>query len=126
MAWTTKAQIAEDLSVAGTELFSDAVLLKSDETAHIQVKADFPAGPTDNLEVRVYTTLDASTETWDTMTFATAETVANTTDPGYFSFSVSGVYKFRVGFKRTGATDTIVVNAWYRSNGDYQDCSLDI
>lgn len=126
MSWTSKVKIADGLSVAGTELFSDAVTLKSDETAHIQIEADFPGSPTDDLKVRVYTTLDESTENWDDTTFATAETIANTTDPNAFSITVTGVYKFRLGFVRSGSTDTITVNAWYRSNGNYRDCSLDI
>jgi hypothetical protein len=126
MSWTNKVKIADDLSVAGTELYSDAVELNSDETAHIQIVADFPAGPTDDLEVRVYTTLDASTETWDNTTFATAQTMDNGTDPNRFSITVTGIYKFRLGFVRSGSTDTITVNAWYKSNGNYRDCSLDI
>ena len=126
MSWTAKAQIGTAMSVAGTELFSDAVTLKSDETAHVQVKADFPVGPTDDLEVRVYTTLDLTSETWDTDSFSTVETIPNTTDPGYKSITVTGVMKFRVGVVRSGSTDTITTDIYYSKNGDYHDCSLDI
>jgi hypothetical protein len=31
----------------------------------------------------------------------------NTTDPNRISFLVTGVYKFRVGVRRSGSTDTI-------------------
>ena len=126
MSWTTKVQIAEDLSVGGTELFSDAVTLKSDETAHVQVKGDFPVTPADNLEIRVYTTQDATSEVWDTTSFSDVVTLVNTTDPGYISVTVTGCYKFRLGFVRTGTTDTITVNAYEMRNGDYHDCTLDI
>ena len=48
--------------------------------------------------------------------------IENTTDPNRLSFLVTGVYKFRVGVRRSGSTDTITsadlslrkdgVNAW--------------
>lgn len=126
MAWDTKTKIADGLSAAGTEVFSDSVDLKSDETAHVQISADFPGSPTDDLTVSVYTTLDASAETWDNTTFATAVTMDKGTDPNVHSITVTGVAKFRVGFVRSGSTDTITVNAWVRKNGDYKDCTLDI
>jgi hypothetical protein len=126
MGWSDKTKIADALAVQGTELFSDSVTLKSDEVAHIQVDADFPGSPTDNLEIRIYTTLDDSTEAWDDTALETVRTIANTTDPNSYSFTVSNVYKFRLGFIRSGSTDEIATNAWYRSNGDYKDCHLDI
>jgi hypothetical protein len=33
--------------------------------------------------------------------------IENTTDPNRISFLVTGVYKFRVGVRRSGSTDTI-------------------
>jgi hypothetical protein len=51
-------------------------------------------------------TLDDSSEVWDlipTMEFL----IENTTDPNRISFLVTGVYKFRVGVRRSGSTDTI-------------------
>lgn len=126
MSWSDKAQIAEDVSVAGTEMYSSAVVLKSDETAHVQINVNFASTPTDDLLVRVYTTLDASTETWDLTTFTAEQTVDKDTDPNVMSFTVTGVYKFRLGFIRDGSTDTHVVNAYVRKNGNYTDCTLDI
>ena len=126
MSWTDKVTIASAVNVAGTEVFSDSVELNSDETAHVQVDVNFDGVPTDDLEVRVYTTLDASTEDWDLTTFATLQTVDKGTDPNRIGFTVTGVYKFRLGFIRSGSTDTHVVTASYRSNGNYRDCSLDI
>lgn len=126
MSWVDKTKIADDLSVAGVEKYSDAVTLRSDETAHIQISVAFGGVPTDDLLVRVYTTLDASTETWDLTTFSTEQTVDKGTNPNVISITVTGVYKFRLGFIRDGAADTHTVNAWYRTNGDYRDCRLDI
>jgi len=126
MSWAAKTKIANALSVEGTELYSDAVTLKSDETAHVQITGDFPTVATDNLLIRVYTTLDASSETFDTTSVITELTLSKDTDPGAISFSINGVYKFRLGLIRSGSTDTITANAWVRTNGNYRDCSLDI
>jgi hypothetical protein len=51
-------------------------------------------------------TLDDASEVWDlipTMEFL----LENTADPNRITFLVTGVYKFRVGVRRSGATDTI-------------------
>lgn len=115
MAWGNKNQIATSASVAGTELFSSAVTLTPGELAHCEVEANPPATPTDDLLVRVYGTLDAATENWDdTPIFEFA--IDKDTDPNKVSFIVSGLYKFRLGFIRDGTTDTIVTDAWERSD----------
>ena len=66
MAWGSKTQIETAASVAGTELFSDKVDLNPGEQAHVQVVAN-SGGTTDNLIISVYTTLDATSENWDTV-----------------------------------------------------------
>lgn len=116
MAWGVKTQIITAASVAGTETFSDWVSLAPGELAVVQVKADFPGTPTDNLVVRVYGTLDEATETSDNQT-AMAMTLMNTADPAYRSFPISGFRKFRLGVVRDGTTDTITVDAWVRKDG---------
>jgi len=116
MSWGTKTQIENAANVAGTELFSDAVTLTPGESAMIQVVAN-SGGTTDNLIISVYTTLDDSTENWDTVPIYSF--VLDCTDgaDNDVSFIVSGVYKFYVGWVRNGVTDTIVTNAWSRKNG---------
>jgi hypothetical protein len=111
MAWGTKSQIITALSVAGTEQFSGAVDLLPGELAVVQVQADFPGSPTDNLVVKVYTTQDSSAETWDNQT-AAGLTLMNTLDPAVRSFPVSGCKRFKIGVVRDGTTDTITVDAW--------------
>jgi hypothetical protein len=103
-------------SVAGTELFSSYVTLAPGEIAVIQVKADFPTTPTDNLKITVYGTLDDTSETSDNQSAATL-ILMNTQDPAYRSFPVSGMVKFRVGAVRTGTTDTITTDIWVRKDG---------
>lgn len=116
MAWGSKTQIITAASVAGTETFSSWVSLLPGELAVVQVKADFPGSPTDNLKVTVYGTLDESSEVSDNQSAATT-ILMNTQDPAYRSFPISGMRKFRIGVVRTGTTDTITVDAWYRKDG---------
>ena len=117
MAWGNKTQIANALSITATEVFSDSFTLNPGESAHVQVEADFPASPTDDLEVRLYGTLDESSENWDDTVLQYLGTLDKGTDPNAMSFIVSGIYKGRIGFKRSGSTDTITVNAWLRKDG---------
>jgi len=116
MAWGSKTQIASGVSATSTETYSSAITLNPRELAHVQVKADFPTSPTDHLEVSVYTTLDDSSETWDDVPIYAFQ-ISNTSDPSVASIQLSGLYKFRLGFKATGSTDTITVDAWVRKDG---------
>lgn len=116
MSWGSKNQIITSQSVSGTEVFSSAVTCNPGSEQHVEVEADFPASPTDNLLVRLYGTLDASSENWDdTPIFEFS--IDNGTDPNKVSFQVSGLYKWRLGVVRDGSTDTITVDAWYRDDG---------
>lgn len=115
MAWTSKTQIATTLSVAGTELFSSAVTLTPGELTHIQVVGN-SGGTTDSLVISIYTTLDDTSENWDTVpifTFTLDCTDGNDND---VSIPLSGIYRFRIGFVRDGSTDTITTNAWTRDD----------
>jgi len=116
MAWGSKTQIINSASVTDTESYSTAVSLNPGELAHVQVEGDPPGGPSDNLLVRVYGTLDASSEVWDT-TPVYEFSIDKDTDPNNASFIVSGLYKFRLGVLVDGATDTWTVDAYYRVDG---------
>lgn len=116
MAWGSKTQIANALSVAGTELFSDAVSLTPGELSHIQVIGN-SNGTTDNLVISVYTTLDDSSENWDTVPLMQFELDCTDGNDNDVAFIMSGVYKFRIGFVRSGSTDTITTNAYSREDG---------
>lgn len=76
------------------------------EFFHVQIDVDFPASPTDNLIVAVYGTLDDATENWDDTAFMEFE-IDNGTDPNAVSFNIAGLYRFRIGVRRSGTTDTI-------------------
>jgi hypothetical protein len=74
-----------------------------------QLVKHYPSGSvieTDHAIVAVYTTLDDASEVWDLIPMMEF-LIENTTDPNRISFLVSGVYKFRVGVRRSGSTDTI-------------------
>lgn len=116
MSWSSKTQIITAASVAGTETFSSSVTLNPGEVAHVEVEADFPASPTDELVVALYGTLDDSSENWDD-TALLKFNMEYSPDPNKMSFVVAGLYKFRLGVVRTGSTDTITVDAYYRKDG---------
>ena len=116
MGWASKVQIEVAANVAGTELFSDVVTLSPGEIAHVQIVGN-SGGTTDSLVISVYTTLDDTSENWDTVplfSFTLDCTDGNDND---VSFIVSGVYKFYIGYVRDGSTDTIVTDAWQRKDG---------
>ena len=69
------------------------------------------------LETELGGTLDDSSEVWDIIPMMEF-LIENTTDPNRISFLVTGVYKFRVGVRRSGSTDTITsVDLSYRKDG---------
>jgi len=116
MSWGAKTQIASALAVAGTELFSTAVVLNPGELTHIQVVGN-SGGTTDNLVISVYGTLDASAENWDTVAIMSFELDCTDGNDNDVSFTLSGLYKFRIGFIRSGSSDTIDTDAWVRKDG---------
>ena len=76
------------------------------ETAHVQVSVDFPGSPTYHAIIAVYTTLDDTSEVWDLIPMMEF-LIENAADPNRISFLVTGVYRFRVGVRRSVSTDTI-------------------
>lgn len=114
MAWTQKEKIADDVAVTAGWFYSDDVELTLEKTAIVQVTAAWPGSTTDDLLIYVFSTLDETSENWDTATLVTVTSLVPATNPGAVSVSVSGVYRFRLGFFRDGATDTITTNAYMR------------
>lgn len=106
MAWGSDIASTQLTSITTEQFFSQTPQLNPGESAHCQVDVNFPTTPTDNALVAVYATLDDSSENWDdTPLFEFS--IDNGIDPNAVSFVVSGVYKFRVGVRRDGTTDTI-------------------
>lgn len=60
MAWGSKTSATQLTNITSTEQFFDQTpTLSPGETGHVQVGFDPVAGPTDDLQVNVYGTLDA-------------------------------------------------------------------
>ena len=116
MAWGSKSQIITAASVTDTESFSSAVTLNPGESAVVEVEADFPSSPTDYLIASIYSTLDDTSENWDDTPILSWPLI-NTLDPNKAAVVINDLYKFRIGVKASGSTDTITVDAWYRKNG---------
>ncbi len=117
MAWGAKTSATQLVSITTEQFFDTLVSLNPGEEAHVQVAVDFPVTPTDDAVFSVYSTLDTATETWDNVPIMQF-TVSNALDPSQVSFRVGGVFKFRVGVKRSGSTDTLAsADLSYRVNG---------
>jgi hypothetical protein len=112
-SWSSEATIMNAVSVT-TGSYSSAVDLETNgyEGAHVTVDADFPASPTDDLEVYVQASLDGTT--WDD-TAITSFVIDKGTDPNQVSFTVKDIAHFRLYCKRSGSTDTITVTAKYQA-----------
>lgn len=119
MAWSSKSQISSAVTVDSTTLqdASTVVTLNPGESAHVQVECDFGASPTGNMEVHVFTTLDDSTENWDDSAYGAPYVIVNTIDPNAISFTIEGIYKFRLMYKNSSGTTSNSVSAWYRKDG---------
>ncbi len=107
MAWGADTAMTQLTSITNIEqFFSTLVTLNPREIAHCQADINFVVTPTDDMILSVYTTLDAASEVWDDTPLLTF-TIDKDTDPHQVSFVVGpGIYKFRIGVKASGATDT--------------------
>ena len=110
--WGTETIIMNAVSVTTGSYSSDVDLETNGyEGAHVTADADFPASPTDNLEVYVQGSLDGTN--YDD-TALCSFVVDKGTDPNQVSFIIKDVAHFRLYCKRSGSTDTITVTAKYQ------------
>lgn len=117
MAWGNKTNATQLTAITTTEkFFSQTPTLNPGEVHHVEVEANPPATPTDNLKVSVYATLDVTSENWDD-TPRLVFLIDKGTDPNKVSFIISGIYKYRVGVVVDGATDTYVSDMSFRADG---------
>jgi hypothetical protein len=82
-----------------------------DDTAGLKDRAARLQRIQEDLESTLFSithegTLDDTSEVWDLIPMMEF-LIENTTDPNRISFLVTGVYKFPVGVRRSGSTDTI-------------------
>jgi hypothetical protein len=106
-SWATENTILNAASVT-TGTFSSVVDLVTNgyEGAVVTVDADFPASPTDDLIVEVYSSNDG-TNFDDTPIFS--QQISNGTDPNQITIVLKDLPQFKVLAKRSGSTDTITV-----------------
>jgi len=91
-------------SITTEQFFSVEPTLDVYEGAVVQVSVNFPTSPTDNAIISVYAQQDGSN--YDVVPFLQF-TIDRANDPSRVTFVVKDVYKFRIGIKRSGSTDTI-------------------
>ena len=105
MAWSTETTATQLTSITSTEQFFDVAPVSTPgESYVVEVDVNFVVTPTDDMIVALYGTL-AATPDWDD-TPIQEWVVDKDTDPNKISFVVSGLYKWRVGCRAGGATDT--------------------
>jgi len=97
-----------------TESLSSAVDLATGgyDGAQITVEVDFDSTPTDDVDVRVYGSLNGSDFDDSALT---ALRVDKDTDPHQVTFVVRDLAQFRIGAAQTGSTDSHNVRAYYRA-----------
>ena len=85
-------------------------------SCHIQLEVDVDggAGPTDDLIVAIYTSLDDTSEVWDDEPFFEQTITPADLDLDRHPLVVSGIYKFRIGCLSSGATNTYAVGGDFR------------
>lgn len=118
MGWGSKTNILSDSSIDSTDDYSSAITLSPGEIAHVEVKAQNKTSSslTNDATVSVYTTLDGSSEDWDTEPIF-AQSITASSNYIKISFVLSGIYKARLGVRSDGATDDYTASANYRKDG---------
>lgn len=120
MAWGSKTAFTDQTAINNTTReFLEAVTLNPRELCHVQLKIDneHASAVTDSLQVSVYSTLDATSETWDNFPFMEFTIKPATVSAEYFAFTIMGVRKFRIGGLSTGATNTYTMGGAYMLDG---------
>ena len=105
MAWSSKTTSTKS-SVSSTEQYSNLITLNPGESAHVQVDANPPASPSDDMTVKIYATLDTSSPAYDDVPLYEFDIDKDTSDPVAASIIVSNVVGFRVGVAAAGASTT--------------------
>lgn len=120
MAWGSEQSFTDQTVINNSvEEFLEAVTLNPYEVAHVQLKIDneHASAVTDALQISVYTTIDATSEVWDTDPFMRFEYKPSTINAEYKSLLIMGVRKFRFGALSKGATNTYTFGGTYMLNG---------
>lgn len=120
MAWGAKQSFTDQTVINNTvEEFLAAVTLNPRELCQVQIKLDneHASAVTDSLVVSVYTSADDTSEVWDVFPFMQFTIKPATINAEYFSFTVMGVRKFRIGGLSSGATNTYTMGGGYRLDG---------
>lgn len=114
VAWGSDTASTQLTTVSTEQFFSQTPQLAANELAHCQVVGN-SSGTTDNLIIAVYSTLDATSENWDTVPIQEFELDCTDGLDNDVSFVVpTGIYKFRVGVRRNGTTDTFTADMSHR------------
>ena len=120
MAWSNTTGTATNVTATTmADIPSDgatvAVALNPGETVNVQIEADFPTTPTDDLQWQILASPDGGT-TWDVLPVASG-LLENTSDPNRVTVQVFGFRTIKVQAARVGSTDTIAVTVRVAKDG---------
>lgn len=118
-AWVAQSQIigAADayVTLSGTtESYSSDVDMETNglEGAHVIVEINYDPGPTDEVKIKLYGSLDGSayddTPIWEMQGDSSV-------DPQQLSYVVKDLAHFRIGVQQTGSTDSHDVRAYVQT-----------
>lgn len=115
MAWGNDTAATQLTAVTTEQFFDVYIAVPINGYVHCQVIGN-SSGNTDNLVIAAYSTLDDSSENWDTVPFFQVELDCTDGNDNDRSFTIHDVYKFRVGVRRedNGSTDTFTADLSYR------------
>lgn len=115
MAWGSDTAATQLTSVTTEQFFDVTPSVPVGGYVHCQVIGN-SSGTTDNMVIAVYSTLDDSTENWDTVPAFEFELDCTDGNDNDVSFTVHDLYKFRVGVRRAdnGSTDSFTADMSYR------------
>lgn len=118
-SWSAETQIIGTgdgwVTLSGTtESLSSDVDLETNgyEGAHVIVEVNFDSTPTDDVDVKIYGSLDGTN--YDD-TALNSQRIDKDTDPNQVSFVVKDLAHFRLGVVQTGNTDTHDIRAYYQA-----------
>ena len=109
VAWGSDTAATQLTTVTVEQFFDTIPQIDPNEYVHVQVIAN-SSGTTDNIVIAVYATLDAAAENYDTVPIHEFELDCTDGADNDVSFIVRDVYKFRVGVRRNGSTDSFTVD----------------
>ena len=121
MAWGAKINASPLTAITTEQFFDHTPTLDPRESARCHIQVYFPATPTDDAVISVYSWLDGTARSAIPMMVLVLDKELT---PTRSISSLPGVYQFRIGMKRSGSTDTLAnADLAFRKDGVARACT---